>query len=74
MDPNTNPFNPGAGTPPPELVDKTTTQSGPVRDSLIRKGMIFSPVHGDSASTVPLFDQFMKRTTPMPTKVKRSRR
>ena len=57
-----------------DFVGKTTNQLGPVRDSLIRKGMIFSPAHGDIAFTVPLFDHFMKRTMPMPTKVKRSRR
>jgi AAA ATPase domain len=47
------------------LIGKTTNQLGPVRDSLIRKGMIYSPAHGDIAFTVPLFDQFMKRTMPM---------
>jgi hypothetical protein len=36
----------------------------PVRNSLIKKGMIYSPAHGDTAFTVPLFDQFMKRTMP----------
>lgn len=36
----------------------------PLRSGLIRKGMIFSPAHGDTAFTVPLFDQFMKRIIP----------
>jgi hypothetical protein len=36
----------------------------PLRSSLIRKGMIYSPAHGDTAFTVPLFDQFMLRTMP----------
>lgn len=36
----------------------------PVRNSLIKKGMIYSPAHGDTAFTVPLFDQFMKRIMP----------
>lgn len=36
----------------------------PVRNSLIKKGMIFSPLHGDTAFTVPLFDEFMKRVMP----------
>lgn len=36
----------------------------PLRSGLIRKGMIFSPAHGDTAFTVPLFDQFMKRIMP----------
>ena len=34
---------------------------GPCRSSLISKGMVFSPSHGDTAFTVPLFDQYMKR-------------
>lgn len=38
--------------------------TGPVRATLIKKGMIYSPAHGDTAFTVPLFDQFMRRTMP----------
>jgi hypothetical protein len=34
---------------------------GPRRASLINKGMVYSPAHGDTAFTVPLFDQFLKR-------------
>lgn len=37
---------------------------GPVRAKLIKKGMIYSPAHGDMAFTVPLFDEFMRRTIP----------
>jgi len=37
---------------------------GPTRASLIAKGMIWSPTHGDTAFTVPLFDEFMKRIMP----------
>lgn len=37
---------------------------GPVRAKLIRKGMIYSPAHGDLAFTVPLFDEFMIRQMP----------
>lgn len=37
----------------------------PLRSGLIRKGMIYSPAHGDTAFTVPLFDDFMRRTMPM---------
>ncbi len=36
----------------------------PTRNSLIAKGMLFSPAHGDTAFTVPLFDQFMQRVMP----------
>jgi len=37
---------------------------GPTRAGLISKGMIWSPTHGDTAFTVPLFDDFMKRIMP----------
>jgi hypothetical protein len=57
-----------------ELIGKTTYQLGPVRDALVRKGMVYSPAHGDIAFTVPLFDQFMRRTLDLPTKPKRPRR
>lgn len=36
----------------------------PLRSGLIRKGMVYSPAHGDTAFTVPLFDDFMRRTMP----------
>ncbi len=35
-----------------------------VRNRLINKGMVWSPSHGVTAFTVPLFDEFMKRTMP----------
>jgi hypothetical protein len=38
---------------------------GPLRSGLIRKGMIWSPAHGDTAFTVPLFDEFMHRAMPV---------
>ncbi len=37
---------------------------GPRRSALIRKGMIYSPAHGDTAFTVPLFDEFLRRVLP----------
>lgn len=37
---------------------------GPLRERMIAKGMIWSPAHGDTAFTVPLFDEFMKRIIP----------
>ena len=40
------------------------TSLGPVRAKLIKKGMIYSPAHGDMAFTVPLFDEFMVRAIP----------
>ena len=36
----------------------------PTRNQLISKGMIWSPAHGDTAFTVPLFDEFMRRAIP----------
>jgi hypothetical protein len=36
----------------------------PRRSGLIQKGMIYSPAHGDTAFTVPLFDQFLRRSLP----------
>lgn len=33
----------------------------PRRSALIAKGMIFSPAHGDTAFTVPMFDEFLLR-------------
>ena len=44
-------------------MDKITTL-GPVRASLIKKGMVYSLSHGDMAFTVPLFDEFMRRAMP----------
>jgi len=35
----------------------------PRRSGLIAKGMIYSPAHGDTAFTVPLFGEFMMRTS-----------
>jgi hypothetical protein len=46
-----------------QLVRKVTAL-GPTRNQLIAKGMIYSPSHGDTAFTVPLFDEFMKRIMP----------
>lgn len=37
----------------------------PTRSSLIVKGMVWSPNHGDTAFTVPMFDAFMKRIIPV---------
>ena len=38
----------------------------PVRSSLIKKGMVFSPAHGDTAFTVPMFDEYLNRVLPLP--------
>ena len=38
-----------------------TQRVATIRDSLMKKGMIYSPSYGDTEFTVPLFDEFMKR-------------
>jgi hypothetical protein len=43
---------------------QTVAALGPTRNALISKGMVWSLNHGDTASTVPLFDEFMKRIMP----------
>jgi hypothetical protein len=48
-----------------QLLGVKVTSLGPVRAKLIKKGMIFSPAHGDLAFTVPLFDEFMIRAMPV---------
>ncbi|MCA1693494.1 MAG: ATP-binding protein [Actinobacteria bacterium] len=40
---------------------KKTTQTGPIRDSLIKRGLCYAPRHGDLAFTVPMFDEFIRR-------------
>lgn len=43
---------------------REVTQLAPLRSKLIEKGMVWSPSHGDTAFTVPLFDEFMRRVMP----------
>lgn len=45
-------------------MNKEVHQIAPLRQSLISKGMIYSPAHGDTAFTVPLFADYMKRMLP----------
>lgn len=45
---------------------------GPRRAKIIRKGMIYSPAHGDIAFTVPMFADFLRRTSPAPSNQARS--
>lgn len=47
-----------------QVLDKKVTSLGPTRNQLIAKGMIWSPSHGDTAFTVPMFDAFMQRIMP----------
>ena len=47
-----------------DMLRLKVTSLGPVRAKLIRKGMIYSPAHGDMAFTVPVFNEFMIRAIP----------
>lgn len=47
-----------------EVLGRPVNSFGPTRNNLISKGMIWSPSHGDTAFTVPMFDKFMKRIIP----------
>lgn len=47
-----------------QVLGREVTSLGPTRSQLISKGMIWSPNHGDTAFTVPLFDEFMHRIMP----------
>lgn len=46
------------------VLDRRVESFGPTRSKLIAKGMIWSPGHGETAFTVPLFDEFMRRIMP----------
>jgi hypothetical protein len=41
----------------------TVESIAPVRSSLIKKGMIYSPAHGDTAFTVPMFADYLNRVS-----------
>lgn len=47
-----------------EQLDMKVESAGPIRSALISKGMVFSPAHGDTAFTVPLFDVLLRRAMP----------
>lgn len=47
-----------------EQLERAVSSLAPTRSHLIAKGMIWSPEHGDTAFTVPLFDEFMRRIMP----------
>jgi AAA ATPase domain len=42
-------------------LDVSVESVAPIRNSLIRKGMIYSPAHGDTAFTVPMFNEYLIR-------------
>ncbi|MCY3783041.1 MAG: ATP-binding protein [Chloroflexi bacterium] len=47
-----------------DVLDRHVSSLAPTRSQLINKGMIWSPSHGDTAFTVPMFDEFMRRVMP----------
>ncbi|WCP16001.1 hypothetical protein sphantq_04493 (plasmid) [Sphingobium sp. AntQ-1] len=47
-----------------ESMDVKVSSVAPTRSSLIVKGMLYSPAHGETAFTVPLFDAYMRRVMP----------
>jgi AAA ATPase domain len=47
-----------------DILNFKITSLAPVRSKLIKKGMIYSPAHGELTFTVPLFDEFMVRAIP----------
>ncbi len=47
-----------------DCLNREVTALGVMRNQIIAKGMIWSPNHGDTAFTVPLFDEFMRRIMP----------
>jgi hypothetical protein len=47
-----------------EVLGVAVRTIAPLRNKLIEKGMIYSPAHGETAFTVPMFDEFLKRVIP----------
>lgn len=55
---------PYSSTAVADHLERKPSAFGPVRASLVAKGMIFTPGYGQTAFTVPLFDAFMRRAMP----------
>lgn len=47
-----------------QKLNKPASSLGPARSQLISKGIVWSPSHGDTAFTVPLFHDYMLRKVP----------
>jgi hypothetical protein len=43
----------------------STTETGTIREGLIKKGLIYAPRHGVVDFTVPMFGDFMRREHPL---------
>lgn len=46
------------------VMGRPVTSLAPTRSQLINKGMVWSPNYGDTAFTVPMFDEFIRRIMP----------
>lgn len=46
------------------VLGRSPSSFGPLRASLVAKGMIYTPEYGQTSFTVPLFDEFMRRAMP----------
>jgi len=47
-----------------QALQREVQSVAPTRSNLIKKGMLWSPSHGDTAFTVPMFDEYLKRIMP----------
>ncbi|MEO0649865.1 MAG: ATP-binding protein, partial [Planctomycetota bacterium] len=47
-----------------KVLGREVNEVGIFKANLIHKGMVWSPSHGDTAFTVPLFDPFLRRVMP----------
>ena len=47
-----------------DVLGEKVSSLAPTRSTLIHKGMVWSPNHGDTAFTVPMFGAFMQRILP----------
>ena len=47
------------------MMERPVEQVAPIRAKVILKGMAYAPAHGDTAFTVPMFDEYMKRAIPV---------
>jgi hypothetical protein len=47
-----------------QVLGRDVATVAPTRAKLIEKGMIYSPAHGDTEFTVPLFDAYLRRVMP----------
>ncbi|MDP3673825.1 MAG: ATP-binding protein [Novosphingobium sp.] len=56
---------PFASTAIADHIGRKPSSFGPVRASLIAKGMIYTPGYGETAFTVPMFGAFMRRAMPL---------